>query len=49
MQKAGTLIAGVVLMGAGLADAMALQHLGIATDLVLVVAGAGALGVHVNL
>ena len=48
-QKLGTLIGGVVLLALGGADALLQQKLGIGIDLILLAAGAGALGVHVNL
>lgn len=47
--KLGTLLAGVALLATGLADALSRQHLGLPIDFVLIAAGSGALGVHVNL
>lgn len=48
-KQAGTLIVGVGLLVAGLSDALWRQRLGLPLDLTIAVAGAGALGVHVNL
>lgn len=50
--KVGSLIAGVALLGVGLADLVLRLHSGQsidAVDGVLIVSGAGALGVHVQL
>lgn len=44
----GTLVAGVLLVAGGLADGVTAQHLTLTTDMLLIVAGAGALGVHVD-
>jgi hypothetical protein len=49
VKAAGSLIVGVGLFGVGLTDLVFRQKLGIPLDLALTVAGAGALGVHVNL
>lgn len=48
-QKIGALVAGVALMGAGIADLFVSRHLTIAGDLALIAAGCGALGYHVTL
>lgn len=43
-----TLVAGVILVGIGVADLFTKQRLTIAGDIGFIVAGCGALGVHVT-
>ncbi|MCU1492202.1 MAG: hypothetical protein JWM85_3607 [Acidimicrobiaceae bacterium] len=44
----GTLVAGVILIAIGAADLFTAERLTLAGDLGFVIAGAGALGVHVQ-
>lgn len=43
-----TLVVGVALLAVGIADLFTKQRLTLAGDIAFIVAGAGALGIHVN-
>lgn len=48
LTQIGTLAAGIGLIAVGIADLFAGEHLTLAGDIGFIVAGCGALGVHVN-